>query len=121
MGNVRIGQCKLTGTRGRYVNAHIIPEALTETLWNSKPLTQIGRYGRRIKRWTTWYDSRLVTAEGEAILARYDLLAKFPPRVSAFFNRPDLPESPGNKSRRAPFLPRLPWADGQAVKLALAD
>ena len=41
MGNVRIGQCKLTGKRGRYVDAHIIPEALTETLWNGKPLTQI--------------------------------------------------------------------------------
>lgn len=55
--------------------------------------------------------------EVRAILAKYDLLAKFPPRVSAFFNRSDLPESPGNKSRRAPFLPRLPWADGQAAML----
>jgi hypothetical protein len=71
-GNVRIGQCKLTGTHGRYVDAHIIPEALTETVWKGKPLTQNGRHGRRIKRWTSWYDSRLVTAEGEDILARYD-------------------------------------------------
>ena len=55
--------------------------------------------------------------EVRAILAKYDLLAKFPPRVSAFFSRADLPESPGNKSRRAPFLPRLPWADGQAAML----
>src|SRR5208337_2570967 len=71
-GNVRFGQCKLTGTHGRYVDAHIIPEALTETLWKGKPLIQIGRHGRRIKRWTTWYDRKLVTAEGEAILAKYD-------------------------------------------------
>jgi glycerate 2-kinase len=49
--------------------------------------------------------------EVRAILDKYDLIAKFPARVSAFFNRSDLPESPGNKSRRAPFLPRLPWTD----------
>jgi hypothetical protein len=71
-GNVRIGQCKLTGAHGRYVKSHIIPEALTETVWKDQPLTQIGRNGKRIKRWTSWYDSRLVTAEGEAILADYD-------------------------------------------------
>jgi len=71
-GNVRIGQCKLTGIHGRYVKSHIIPEALTETVWKGQPLTQKGQGGRHIKRWTSWYDSRLVTAEGEAILAKYD-------------------------------------------------
>jgi hypothetical protein len=71
-GNVRVGQCKLTGTHGRYVKAHIIPEALTDTLWKGKPLTQIGRHGKRIRRQTSWYDRELVTAEGEAILARHD-------------------------------------------------
>ena len=71
-GNVRVGQCKLTGVHGRYVKSHIIPEALTETIWRGQPLTQKGRNGRHIKRWTSWYDSRLVTAEGEAILASYD-------------------------------------------------
>jgi glycerate 2-kinase len=53
--------------------------------------------------------------EVRAILAKYDLLAKFPEAVRAFFNRADLPESPGNKSRLAPFLPRLPWADSHAT------
>ena len=42
-----------------------------------------------------------------AILDRYDLLRKFPARVRAFFERDDMPESPGNKSRRPPFLPRF--------------
>src|SRR5580698_3122948 len=51
--------------------------------------------------------------EAHAILAKYDLLAKFPASVRAFFERADIPESPGNKSRRAPFLPRLPWIDRQ--------
>jgi hypothetical protein len=71
-GNVRLGQCKLTGAHGRFVKSHIIPEALTETSWRGEPLTQKGRNGRHIKRWASWYDSRLVTAEGEAILASYD-------------------------------------------------
>jgi hydroxypyruvate reductase len=55
--------------------------------------------------------------EVQAVLAKYDLLAKFPAKVREFFLRGDLPESPGNKSRRAPFLPRLPWADGHASAL----
>ncbi|HEX4319630.1 MAG TPA: DUF4147 domain-containing protein [Acidobacteriaceae bacterium] len=55
--------------------------------------------------------------EVRAILAKYDLLARFPSRVSAFFERKDLPESPGNKSRRAPFLPRLPWKEGYGLAL----
>ena len=49
--------------------------------------------------------------EVRAILEKYNLLANFPPAVSAFFSRQDLPESPGNKSRLAPFRPRLPWSD----------
>jgi hydroxypyruvate reductase len=31
------------------------------------------------------------------LLARYRLLAKFPPSVRSFFSRPDLPETPGDK------------------------
>lgn len=42
------------------------------------------------------------------ILTRYELLPKFPPRVRAFFERADLPESPGNKRWKPPaFLPKL--------------
>lgn len=47
-----------------------------------------------------------------AILEKYDLQPKFPPAVRAFFERDDMPESPGNKSWRPPFLPRL----AEAVK-----
>jgi glycerate 2-kinase len=54
-------------------------------------------------------------AEVRELLRKYDLLAKFPPRVRAFFERKDLPESPGNKSWRPSFLPKLPpmpsWTD----------
>jgi glycerate 2-kinase len=58
--------------------------------------------------------------EVRAILAKYDLLAKFPPAVRAFFEREDLPESPGDKTRRVPFLPRLPWSDKSDSKAKLA-
>lgn len=46
-------------------------------------------------------------AEVRAIMERYELGAKFPPAVRAFFEREDMPESPGNKSWRPPFLPRI--------------
>ncbi len=47
-------------------------------------------------------------AEVRELIARYDLAAKFPPSVRAFFERADLPESPGNKSWLPPFFPKLP-------------
>jgi hydroxypyruvate reductase len=52
-------------------------------------------------------------AEVRELLDRYDLAPKLPASVRAFFEREDLPESPGNKGWRPPFFPRLPW--GEAV------
>ncbi|HZB89682.1 MAG TPA: DUF4147 domain-containing protein [Terracidiphilus sp.] len=51
------------------------------------------------------------TSVGDAreVIAKYSMVEKFPKAVRAFFERADLPESPGNKSRLAGFLPRLPW------------
>ena len=48
-------------------------------------------------------------AEVRELLARYDLAAKLPASVRAFFEREDLPESPGNKGWHPSFLPRMPW------------
>jgi hydroxypyruvate reductase len=53
-------------------------------------------------------------AEVRELLAKYDLPAKFPPAVTAFFEREDLPESPGNKGWRPPFFPKLPWPGAAA-------
>ena len=53
--------------------------------------------------------------EVRALLTKYDLLVKFPPRVRSFFERDDLPESPGQKRLLAPYLPRMPWADTQPI------
>ena len=66
------GHCKLTGKAGRFVKCHILPEALTRPERAGANLVQYGQGTRPIKRWTSWYDPRLVTEEGEALLARYD-------------------------------------------------
>jgi hydroxypyruvate reductase len=50
-------------------------------------------------------------AEVRELLARYDLPSRLPASIRAFFERADLPESPGNKGWRPPFLPRLPWSE----------
>jgi hydroxypyruvate reductase len=50
-------------------------------------------------------------AEVRALLAKYDLAPKLPPSVRDFFEREDLPESPGNKGWRPPFFPRLGKAE----------
>ena len=47
-------------------------------------------------------------AEVRELIAKYNLSPKFPPPVRAFFERTDLPESPGNKSWLPPFFPKLP-------------
>ena len=46
-------------------------------------------------------------AEVRALLDKYDLAPKLPPSIRAFFEREDLPESPGNKGWRPPFFPKL--------------
>jgi hydroxypyruvate reductase len=57
-------------------------------------------------------------SEVRDLIARYHLGSKFPPRVQKFFERADLPESPGNKSKRPSFLPKFPWADVQRPQRA---
>jgi hydroxypyruvate reductase len=46
-------------------------------------------------------------AEVRALLAKYDLAPKLPPSIRAFFEREDMPESPGNKGWRPPFFPKF--------------
>lgn len=69
------GTCKLTGTTGRFVKAHIIPEALTRPAVKGAPLIQSGQGSRPIRRWTSWYDDEIVIRGGEDILAKYDAAA----------------------------------------------
>jgi len=50
-------------------------------------------------------------AEVRYLLTKYDLAAKLPTSIRTFFEREDLPESPGNKGWRPPFFPRLNKAE----------
>jgi glycerate 2-kinase len=62
-------------------------------------------------------------AEVRELIARYGLAEKFPASVRAFFERNDLPESPGNKSRRPglpAFLPKLPWTEAVLARRVTA-
>ncbi len=53
-------------------------------------------------------------ADVRDLLAKYHLAEKLPPSIRAFFEREDMPESPGNKNRRVTFLPhKMPWAGEQ--------
>jgi hydroxypyruvate reductase len=50
-------------------------------------------------------------ADVRELLTKYDLAAKLPNSIRIFFEREDLPESPGNKGWRQSFLPKLQWTD----------
>lgn len=57
-------------------------------------------------------------AEVRELIAKYNLSPKLPLSIRLFFERKDLPESPGNKTWRPSFLPRMPWADTRHVTAA---
>jgi len=46
-------------------------------------------------------------SEVHEIIEKYNLGQRFPASVNAFFQQTDLPESPGNKKWKPPFLPRF--------------
>ena len=54
------------------------------------------------------------------LIARYNLAEKFPASVRAFFERTDLPESPGNKSHLPAFIPKLPWTEAVLARRVAA-
>jgi hydroxypyruvate reductase len=58
--------------------------------------------------------------EVRAILAKYELGPKLPASIRSFFEREDLPESPGNKSWRPGFLPRMPWGEAAQARRVTA-
>lgn len=70
------GICKLTNEHGTFVKSHLIPEALTRPAQKGSPLVQYGNKNQKpIRRWTSWYDTELVTRKGEDILTEYDTWA----------------------------------------------
>jgi len=69
------GICKLTNQRGKYIKSHIIPAALTRPSLKGNCFLQFGENQRQKKRWSSWYDPELVTAEGEKYLTDLDTWA----------------------------------------------
>ena len=67
------------------------------------------------------YPDHTTVAEARALIDQYQLRSSFPASVNTFFDREDLPESPGRKSRLAPLmpgrLPRMTWAKGITAAL----
>jgi glycerate 2-kinase len=59
-------------------------------------------------------------AEVRELLAKYELAAKLPPSIRAFFEREDLPESPGNKGWHPPFFPRISLPGTAALRSVTA-
>lgn len=55
-------------------------------------------------------------ADARQLLERYQLASRLPASVRDFFARADLPESPGNKSWRPSFLPKMPWNETLAPR-----
>ena len=64
--------CKLTGKEGKFVKAHLIPKALTYPEHKGEPFTQAVSGRRPVRRWSSWYDQKLVTAVGEEVLGDLD-------------------------------------------------
>jgi glycerate 2-kinase len=59
-------------------------------------------------------------AEVRELLTKYDLNRKLPPSIRGFFEREDLPESPGNKGWRPAFFPRIGKAEAAPTRRATA-
>lgn len=64
--------CKLTGQPGKFVDSHIIPAALTRPSTKGSAWMQYGIGQMPVRRWSSWYDGRLVTEEGERYLSDLD-------------------------------------------------
>jgi hypothetical protein len=66
------GVCKLTGNAGQFVEAHLVPKALTRPSVAGEHFISGGLGDRPKKSWSSWYDGESVIRKGEAILAEYD-------------------------------------------------
>lgn len=68
-----VGKCRLTGCRGEFVKAHLIPRAFTDLALGNPTRVEYGIGSvRPVLRKTSWFDNQLVTREGEDLLAKID-------------------------------------------------
>ena len=59
-------------------------------------------------------------SEVRHLLNKYDLNSKLPPSIRAFFEREDLPESPGNKGWFPPFFPAFSKSEAAPARSVTA-
>jgi hypothetical protein len=72
---MKVGICKLTGQRGKFIKSHLLPKALTRPEYSGAGFVQTGREAAPSRRWDSWYDDRLVIQAGEDILTALDTWA----------------------------------------------
>ncbi|EPB6465623.1 hypothetical protein ACQUW4_000186 [Cronobacter dublinensis] len=66
------GVCKLTLMKGRFVDSHILPRALTSIGKKGERALQVQKDAPVLKRFQGWYDNMLCTSDGEEILSQID-------------------------------------------------
>lgn len=67
-----LGYCALTGSHGKFVKCHILPQAFTRPAVKGEALYQSSKGSGERRRWSSWYDKNLVTREGEDFLSEID-------------------------------------------------
>lgn len=66
------GICKLTLRKGKFVESHILPKALTVLSRTGEKAMQVALKSPLKKRFQGWYDNQLCINEGEHILSQID-------------------------------------------------
>lgn len=66
------GYCALTGSHGKFVKCHIVPQAFARPEIQGEALYQTSKANGGLRRWSSWYDKNLVTREGEDFLSEID-------------------------------------------------
>ncbi|GGC66044.1 hypothetical protein [Undibacterium terreum] len=66
------GMCKLTKKYGHFARSHIIPRSLTRLTKTGERMVEVGIDKGIKKRYDSWFDTSLVTQEGEKILEEID-------------------------------------------------
>ncbi len=70
-----IGKCLLTGATGTFVKSHLTPQAFTAPAFPGAFFVTAGNRVRPTRTFTSWYDKKIVTRNGEDILAELDSYA----------------------------------------------
>lgn len=68
----KTGICALLGIEGKFAKSHLIPQALTSHSVKGDYFIESGRGARPVRRFTSWFDHKMLIAEGEEILSKID-------------------------------------------------